>query len=91
MRALFPRYYLLGIVCGLGATALALAGGSGLRLTVPLVISVVLAAYARQVITPALNDAREGDDDERFAQLHVLSVRLNLVVLALLLLAGSVI
>lgn len=90
MRAIFPRYYAVGLACGGTALAAALATGAGLRLTVPLVIGLVLVAYARQVITPALNDARDGEDAERFSQLHVLSVRLNMIVMALLLLAGSI-
>jgi peptidoglycan biosynthesis protein MviN/MurJ (putative lipid II flippase) len=90
MRALFPLYYMVGIVSGTIAIAIALFAHAGLLLTVPLVICLVLVTYARQVVTPAVNEAREADDAERFARLHVLSVRLNMVVLALLLLAGTV-
>jgi len=90
MRAIFPRYYAVGIGCGLTGIAAALACGSGLHLTIPLAIAVVLAAYARQVLTPALEEARRSADDESFARLHLWSVRLNVVALALLLLAGTV-
>jgi len=90
MRALFPHYYMVGIACGGIAITLALVSSAGPLLTVPLVICTVLVAYARQAITPAVNEARENDDAERFASLHVLSVRLNMIVLALLLLAGTV-
>ncbi len=88
MRTMFPRYYLFGIICGLVALVSALLTANDLKLTVPLVIACVLSAYARQVLTPALDQARSASDDERFASLHVQSVRLNLIALAALLLAG---
>ena len=88
MRTMFPRYYLFGVICGLLAIASALAVANDLKLTIPLVIATVLSAYARQVLTPALDEARRNSDDDRFARLHVQSVRLNLVALAALLLAG---
>jgi len=91
LRNMFPRYYALGIVCGLVATAAGLAGGGDLRLTAPLVIATVLTVYARQVLTPALDVARTAADDDAFRRLHVTSVRMNLIVLAMLLLSGSVI
>lgn len=91
MRALFPRYYMVGIVTGAVAIAIALVAHASLLLSVPLVICLVLVTYARQVLTPAVNEARDADEPERFARLHVLSVRLNMVVLALLLLAGTVV
>jgi hypothetical protein len=91
LRNLFPRYYALGIVCGLAATAAGLAAGRDLRLTAPLVVATVLTAYARQVLVPALDAARTAADDDAFARLHVTSVRMNLIVLAMLLLSGSVI
>jgi hypothetical protein len=90
LRRLFPRYYLFGAACGLVAVGAALVVRNDLRLTAPLVIAAVLSLYARQVLTPALERARNGDDDARFARLHASSVRLNLIALACLLLAGSV-
>ena len=91
LRNMFPRYYALGIVCGLVATVAGLAAGRDLRLTAPLVIATVLTVYARQVLTPALDAARTAADDDTFRRLHVTSVRMNLIVLAMLLLSGSVI
>ena len=88
LRTMFPRYYLFGIVCGVLGIGSALVVANDLKLTVPLVIATVLSAYARQVLAPALDEARRSTDDERFAHLHVQSVRLNLVTLAALLLAG---
>jgi len=87
---LFPRYYLFGVGCGAVAIGAALRVHNDLRLTAPLVVATVLSLYARQVLTPALEQARAADDDGRFARLHVSSVRLNLVALAALVLAGTV-
>jgi hypothetical protein len=91
MRALFPRYYLLGLISGGVMLVTALTLGAELRITIPLVIALVLVAYARQVVTPSVNRARDSHDEQRFARLHRLSVQMNLVVLCLLLLIGSVI
>jgi len=91
MRAIFPRYYLAALLSGGTMLVAALGLGADLRVTVPIVIGLALAGYARQVVTPAVNRARESHDEARFAQLHALSVRLNLVVLAILLLLGTVV
>jgi hypothetical protein len=91
MRSIFPRYYLVGLASGAAMLIAAFALGAGLPITVPIVIGLALVAYARQVLTPAVNRARDAHDDDHFARLHVLSVRLNIVVLALLLLLGAVI
>lgn len=91
MQKVLPRYYLLGVIAGAGSIASALAGGADLRLSIPLVIALVLVAYARQVVSPAATDARQSQDEEQVARLHLFSVRLNMIVLALLLLAGTVI
>jgi hypothetical protein len=91
MRTIFPRYYLVGLISG-GIMLLAALGlGADLRITIPVVIALVLSGYARQVITPAVNRARDTHDEERFSRLHHMSVRLNIVVLAILLLLGSVV
>ena len=91
MRAIFPRYYLAGLISGAIMLVASLALGADLRVTIPVVIAMVLAAYARQVITPAVNRARESHDEARFKHLHTMSVRLNIVTLAILLLLGSVV
>ena len=91
MQRALPRYYLLGVLAGAGSIASALAGDADLRLSIPLVIGWVLVAYARQVVSPAATDARQSQNEEQLARLHLFSVRLNMIVLALLLLAGTVI
>lgn len=91
MRSIFPRYYLVGLIGGGAMLMAALAMGAGLPITVPIVIGLALVGYARQVVTPAVNQARDRHDENHFARLHALSVRLNMVVLAILLLLGAVI
>lgn len=89
MASMFPRYYLFSIVCGAVALAAALTTANDLRLTIPMLTALVMAAYARQVLTPAMAGARETKSDDDFARMHVLSVRLNIVALAALILAGT--
>lgn len=91
LRALFPHYYGVGLASGAVMLATSLALRAGLLVTVPIVIAAVLAAYARQVITPAARRARDAEDEPGYARLHRMSVRLNMVILALLLLLGSAI
>ena len=89
LERLFPRYYAVGMACGAAAVVTAIAAGSGYLVTVPLVVACVLSAYARQVLVPALGAARAEADEARFGSLHTMSVRMNLVVIAMLFLAGS--
>jgi hypothetical protein len=104
--ALFPQYYLIGIVCGL----IAISSLIGLAIwrsmwsntvTLELLllsIMVLITIYARQSLLPRINLAREAGEAEkgRFRRLHWESVILNAVVLvlglsALVLLARTVI
>lgn len=89
LERLFPRYYAVGVACAAVTVVIAIAAGSDLLLTVPLTIAGVLSAYARQVLVPALDAARIDADQTRFGSLHTMSVRMNLVVIAMLFLAGS--
>jgi len=91
LRAVFPRYYLVGLLSGAAMLAAALGLGAGLPVTIPIVVGLVIVAYVRQVVTPAVNRARERGDDDAFARLHLVSVQLNLVVLAVLLLLGTIV
>ena len=92
VRALFPRYYLWGTVAG----ALALASGVAVPLAFPelrgpwvgvralATLAATLAMlYAGNVLTPAINAARDAGPAEagRFDRLHKRSVRLNGAVL----------
>jgi hypothetical protein len=92
VRAIFPKYYRLGLGC-----ALALAGVQALRgilwtwagMTGPaFVLFLLLAmapAWARSVIMPRLALARKAGAEELFQRLHSRSMLLNLTVILLLL------
>lgn len=92
MSALFPPYYLFGMITGGIAVAFCLVFRADLRVTVPLAASLIIVSYARQQLLPAIEQARpRRDDDPAFDRLHRMSVRLNLTVMAMLLLAGTLI
>ena len=82
VRAVFPRYYLLGIVCGLILCSLLVLRRDGPRLAA--VISFTLIdLYCRQVLTPRINEARDAGPTRQteFDRMHRLSVQLNGVVM----------
>lgn len=94
VRGIFPRYYLLGTVCGLVLCAVSAARGvlwmwSGLTTASLLLFGAltVLTIFARQWLTPRINAASDAGPSRRreFDGLHKSSVRLNGVVLLLLL------
>lgn len=100
VRAIFPRYYKLGIGCGV-LTTLSLAGlgiVSG-RLTGPLAADIVIVTLMMcltiysLVLVPRINAARDAgqEQEERFKKLHRRSVVVNAVVLFLGLAALAVI
>lgn len=90
LRRLFPRYYLWGLVLALACTVAAF--GAGVELAVSASCVAVLAGfvYARQILLPAINRARdldlEGDREarRRFRSLHLQSVIINAVQLIVL-------
>ncbi len=89
LRGMFPRYYLWGVVLSMGMTVLAaLISPTVLAASV---LVLVLFVIARQVLMPAINEARDqakqGDDgaQKRFAYLHRISVIINLTQMLLLL------
>jgi hypothetical protein len=95
VRVLFPRYYLLGALCGavlvmvqIGRGILWYWGGMIKPAIVLFLILTSASVYARQVLTPAVNSARDGGAAQkpRFYSLHRRSVMLNGFVLLLLLL-----
>jgi hypothetical protein len=82
VRAVFPRYYLLGIVCGLILCSLLILRWDGPRLAA--VISMTLIdVYCRQALTPRINKARDAGPTRQteFDRMHRLSVQLNGVVM----------
>ena len=101
VRALFPRYYLWGVVaCAVALPALICGALSvpGLRgpwvgvQALMLVVGLSLMLYCGNTLTPAINAARDGGpaSADRFDRLHRRSVNLNAVALliGLVLLVG---
>ena len=89
LRGLFPRYYLWGIVLSLCMTALATFISPAVL--VSSLVVLVLFVIARQVLMPAINQARDlakqgtAGAQEKFTSLHRLSVIINLTQMLLLL------
>jgi hypothetical protein len=94
VRALFPRYYLWGTVCGAVALPSSVAvplcfpelrgPWVGVRALVVLAMTLV-SVYAGGALTPAINAARDAGPAARprFDRLHRRSVGLNLLALIL--------
>jgi len=94
VRAIFPKYYLLGIICGSLLCALHIArgflwywGGMIKPSIVLFFLLTLLGIYLRQSLTPAVNSARDAGPESkpRFDKLHKRSVRLNGIILLCLL------
>jgi hypothetical protein len=92
VRALFPRYYQWGAICG----ALALPSAVAVPLSFPelrgpwvgvqslaILMATLLSLYAGNALTPAINAAKDAGPagQARFDRLHRRSVRLNGLVL----------
>ena len=86
VRAIFPRYYLLGIVCGTVLCAVHVMRGvlwywgGMIRPSIVLFgLLTLLAVYARHWLTPAVNAARDAGEAGKveFDKLHKRSVRIN--------------
>jgi len=83
IRAAFPWYYLFVIAtAGIGGAILL---ASNARSGVLSLMIAAVAIYARQVLMPQINAARDGrlsgnaDAKRRFGRLHGISVGLNLI------------
>jgi hypothetical protein len=91
LRPLFPRYYVLGVLCGFVALAVVLLGRAGLsqeelaRLTIPVAVAMVTSLVGGMLILPRLRDL-DGEDD-RFSRLHQIAAMLNTTTLFALALA----
>lgn len=100
LRTLFPVYYVVLLAASTLALALALAGAGGSTEAALLVFTALGFAFARWVLVPGINAARDAQNAgdaaaaRRFAGLHRLSVALNLLQMlalawVLVLLAGA--
>ena len=81
LRAFFPNYYLWGLVVAAASTLIAVWTSWTISLACAAV--AVLFVYARQILMPKINDARdaqlrgESGAGGRFKQLHLQSVIVN--------------
>jgi Domain of unknown function (DUF4149) len=91
LRPLFPRFFLLGLLCGFGALATVLAGrdvlsrAEALRLALPAAAALVCTLVSYFVLLPRLRDLPR--DDPGYARLHQVAAMLNTTTLAALVLA----
>ncbi len=89
LRALFPRYYLWGLILSLANLGVCLLHSPKGAVLMALVLAGF--AYARQVLVPALNAARDRwretdspGDKAGFQALHRRSVIINVIQMAML-------
>jgi uncharacterized protein DUF4149 len=92
---LFPRYYIIGLLCGLTAlAAVSLAPTTPLlpfservRLAFPVVMALLCSLVGHYALLPRLQRDRSGANERSFARLHQVSAALNSTTLAMLVLA----
>ncbi len=86
LRALFPRFFIFGLVCGaimLAATvAMTISGDSVGRLLTGTLVMLLLEAISLAMV-PAINRARDEGRKQAFGRLHGASVLLTLAILAI--------
>jgi len=89
LRAIFPRYYLWGIIFAIITAAIATRVAFSVFTTVSII--ALLFIFSRQILVPAINVARDaklaGEDGAvpRFKRLHLVSVLINLSQMLMLL------
>jgi Domain of unknown function (DUF4149) len=95
LHRLFPRYYAIGIVCGLTALASVslapssptLPFGERVRLAFPVVVSLLCTIAAQRFLLPRMRRPQRDPPPPVDQRLHGASVMLNTTVLAMLILA----
>lgn len=93
LQRLFPRYYLVGISCGLIALACvsltpptpSLPLGERLRLAIPVAIGLLCALATRQILLPRL-EKLNSTAEPAYGRLHQAATMLNTTALAMLVL-----
>ena len=89
LRSLFPTYYLWGLLLAVVSALIAVWSNAFVSLACAAI--AVLFAYARQMLMPKINRARDaqlrGEDGaaKRFSRLHLQSVIINGIQLVILL------
>jgi hypothetical protein len=92
LRAFFPHYYLWGLVFALIAAAIAMTANAAA--SVVLLLVALLFVFARQVLMPGINRARDDESmglpgaARRFRLLHLWSVLINVFQMLILLVAA---
>jgi hypothetical protein len=90
LSPLFPRFFLLGLLCGFGALAAVAAGrdvlsrAEALRLALPAAAALACTLVSYFVLLPRLHDLPR--DDPRYGRVHQLAAMLNTTTLAALML-----
>ncbi len=95
LHRLFPRYYTIGVICGLiSLAAVSLAPsdpafpfGERVRLAFPVIVSLLCTLVAQRLLLPRLSHPGTGQPPPVDERLHRFSVMLNTTVLAMLILA----
>lgn len=95
LHRVFPRYYAVGLTCGLTAVATVsltpdnplLPFAERVRLAFPIVVSLLCTLSAYSVLFPRLTQMQPQDEPQRYERLHQVSAMLNTTVLAMLILA----
>src|SRR6185295_1337174 len=94
LHRLFPRYYAVGLGCGLIAVASVslppetphLPFDERLRLAVPVVVAILCTLTAYVIVFPRLAQLQRSETPQRYSRWHQLSAMLNTTVVATLLL-----
>jgi hypothetical protein len=95
LHRLFPRYYAIGLICGLTALAAvslapaspSLPFGERVRLAFPVVVSLLCTIVAQRFLLPRMRRPEGAPSRPVDGRLHRASVMLNTTVLAMLVLA----
>jgi len=88
LRALFPKFFVFGLICGalmLASIGIDVAAGAELPTVVAtLTVGMFVLQAASLAMVPAINRARDEGEvgRRRFGQLHLINVLLTLIVLA---------
>lgn len=85
LRAIFPRFFKLGLVCGVVMIASLGAAGAGAGPTLAAAVVMTAAAGLALLLVPRINAARDAGPPAagRFRRLHGASVALTLLALGL--------
>jgi hypothetical protein len=95
LHCVFPRYYLVGLSCGLIAVAAVsltpdspqLPFAERVRLALPIIVSLLCTLSAYSFLFPRLAKGNSSNEARHYERLHQVAAMLNTTVLAMLILA----